>query len=1050
MRALLCALLLSSARAQYDPKAGECDFVNAGMYSPGYNLPDIVKTLKSGLPFWCYDFQEMHGKNDNKRVVGTSDRYYSIWEKDCPCHVSECCVQQFYCESGLYHQFQWCYRGVGQCDLSPKKGLYLSGCGCYASGSNYVCSGGSLLSCPTGTHGVEQSVSFTQWRNDANTGWKFANNELPHAKDKSYAVTVRGCGPCPAGSANPYTAAEECDNCPAQQYQPETGKTACIACAAGWEVSADRTRCEKPACLVNTASPKGFWDATIIGLYFDVPSKQCKICDPCMYVPSNIVTSNYACPAHDGTNWGLYNGVCTRCGSCPVPGKYATTVCVFDQQKDCIAQYRNTLDALVPGEVQPFVPGFQRNPAYQGAPGRKGEPGFYATCNIDFWNGLAGHGMQLRVTNTTSQNGQKWIYPVNGSSSVTVDRTLWDRDCDIKYSGECQPKFTGVWDNDQLLRCASCPPDNEAAAGLSGKCYCAQGFAQRGNLTQATNGLPQVPNTGLVFSSQSATCLNCTDVMKGVSLLCTKNTTAACPEGQQPDNARGVCVPCAPGRGSKYGGACELCPKGTYSKGGMTCISCTGGTFSNAEGATQCVPMRAMCAQGEYLLPPGVQEQGAADNSCHPCKTCSNAEVKVTQVGHNNTCSGALGEDNYFACYPIATLQKVSPNVRLTFKYAGDKLDSFQLETCSVSKLPKYADFAPLGASTSMPGAQCHFACLYGVNRTARELYLQQLLRLPRPDLEPFLNADLTNTGSRKLWSWKTWSDPSEYNGLTRGWERRVDYANSATASGTLHQGNTFLLADGVDPRQFGGLCLASQPPAPCSDSQYMPQDQFPNCSLWGRDRLYHINGEYMVADSDGQVLCRATVQGEDDLNSLLDVRWEHSCRAKVQVALEYALAVQGQTNQFDKVAPFVAYLQAETWRSSRNPYDNGQCDTSSFRVDAVSLSYLDSNGGLKGLADSTGGVCVPCASPDNATQLCALSSKPHFANCKTGCTLCADAASLTGVAALLVQGTAQYNQWFSNTSRSTHDADSDVDGKWSIRVCRSLPLLLPCLLLRL
>jgi hypothetical protein len=369
------------------------------------------------------------------------------------------------------------------------------------------------------------------------------------------------------------------------------------------------------------------------------------------------------------------------------------------------------------------------------------------------------------------------------------------------------------------------------------------------------------------------------------------------------------------------------------------------------------------------------------------------------------------------------------------------------LETCLTSKLPTYADFAPLGASSSMPGAQCHFACLYGVNRTARELYQQQLQRLPRPDLKPFLNADLTNTGSLQLWYWKTWTKASDYQGTTtplegfRGWERTENYPDIATASSKLHQGNTFLLVDDVDAR---GLCLEPQPSAPCSDLQYMPQNQKkPPCALWGRDRLYQIGEQYMVADSDGQVLCRATVKKTGDLNSLLDVRWEHSCRAKVQVALEYALAVQNQTNQLANVAPFVAYLQAEPWRSSSNPYaSNGVCDaTRSFKVDASSLRYLDKNGGLQGLADSTGCVCVPCASSDDAKKLCALSSKPHFANCTTGCTLCADAASLTGVAALLVQGTAQYDQWFNSTERITHNADSSVDGKWSNRVCRSLPL---------
>ena len=126
MRALLCALLLLCSQAQAD----ECDFVNAELYSPGYNLPDIANALGKGLPFWCNEWDEMHNKNGHT-VVENSDRYYSVYAGDCPCRVSKCCADtQFYCESALYHQFQWCYKKVVQCNLSPQKGLYVSGCGC--------------------------------------------------------------------------------------------------------------------------------------------------------------------------------------------------------------------------------------------------------------------------------------------------------------------------------------------------------------------------------------------------------------------------------------------------------------------------------------------------------------------------------------------------------------------------------------------------------------------------------------------------------------------------------------------------------------------------------------------------------------------------------------------------------------------------------------------------------------------------------------------------------------------------------------------------------
>ena len=989
-------LLWFVAATAWDNQKDECNFDEATKFTSGLLLDALVDDINSkGFPYYCKDIASMDN-NQGYNVAGHSDTYYAGWWNKCPCW-QKCANQvcEFYCISGLGNDYPWCYKTTEACKFyNVPQGKYLSGCGCVKNNEGkgqdaYTCKAGDPVDCPAGQYGaISIALGAKTWYNNA-------NRNLP----LSAHPAIFGCRVCPDG-----------------KYQPSPGQSACLDCLPGYNSNEGRTGCLPPPCLDQPQypSPVAEW-----GWYFHIDLKQCFYCDHCnAQKGGSVIASSHPCPTLDSTNYQTNpkTNACQQCLRCTEDGTYAVDNCVFVIADGCKAQYKNITGGMVPGSVQPFVPGYQRNSLDQGSPGKAGQPARYESCPANFLSNLGTWGMRLRTTDASVKQ-QVWTY--NGGK--VVDRTMPDmayRDCDPNYSAECLPNHTAIWSDDKLDACTSCSPNQVSEGGLQSTCLCMAGYANQSSLKSTYAN--HYPDTPLAFVDNQAACVHCLYGMKGnVVMLCNLGVKPnICDQGEQPVGES--CVPCAPGTGSVAGGPCEACPMGTYGPGNSGCIPCAAGTYSSVEGASQCNTTKTMCQIGYYLSPAPAQEQLKKDARCIVCAPCPLNTVKVAQKGHNGTCMGGQGEENYYACYDADTVEKMGEDWRLSYEYNSDLtvLQRFHTEQCKKEWLPDYSQYAPLG-TPSVPGAQCYFACLYGVNDTAAKVYRQRVRELATADLLPFVDVvqDLSNAyASKQAWVKKVWHEYQNYWG---GWEYTVFAGNGSTDS-RLRTGNTFLLTDALTERN---VCLAPQAVS-CSDPDYVyvqPADNaWPQCALWGRDSLLQSQAQLWVLQNE-LIVCRATVGQKASVG-----QWEHSCVPKVQVLLGNALA---SNSNF-----FVHWLQPKTWYnlSLNNPYSaNDNCMSSTFKVSLQSIY-----------------ACIPCTDMGAAENACQLVGRPLFVGCGIGqasitqneaCKACPlpSSGEVTGADTLLLRSDPMWYQWYNGTGRV--DRFNAFQNDWSTVQCRYL-----------
>ena len=467
------------------------------------------------------------------------------------------------------------------------------------------------------------------------------------------------------------------------------------------------------------------------GWRYERNSGTCRTCTRCDAYVDSIVSEPNPCPPRDGNY--AYNSVgnCVlcrdNCANCnPKSTCFLSGTCVPDA---CTAGYMNVDNQYTAGLWQPFKVGYQRVAAVVGRRGVAGTPAYYLRCGENFATDLSK--LHLRpIRDPVSIVGLLYTYDANEE----IDRSDLTKDCVAEFAGECKNNTFPIWSAGGKLYCRDCPTGAISEGGRNAVCLCAEGYA-----TLST--LQQLDIKGLVCPKYDG----CNHCRADCQVFGGKSVAVMCPVGKKPykcgegeEATPSGCVACAPGTGSDMAGyKCEPCVPGFYGPGHTKCLPCASGTFSNTSNSSSCLPTMSMCSVGYYLLPATTQ---AVDGTCVLCAPCPLGTVKVVQTGHIGTCQGGVGEQNYMACYNTDELKEMAPNIRFNYTFTPDRsLSQFTQHKCEDEELPPYAKYTRIG--TPVPGAQCYFACKYGVNYEVAQQYRAQVRSLATVDLKPFFDA---------------------------------------------------------------------------------------------------------------------------------------------------------------------------------------------------------------------------------------------------------------------------------------------------------------------
>ena len=752
MRWPIFVLVCWKVIAAWDTEQDECNFIDAqGKFALSFTTDQSFSDKR--MPYYCTNYKTM--------VDGgaKADGYLNFWWNDpdwgrCPCQQQQYWSspgvnsKKFWCRSGFSDKYDYCYREIGACPLNaPPLGYYRVGCGCDQDPSKSMagapgqgpepCSSGWNEICPDMTRGCTKYKSFTGWWNGRNTRLKVGDSlAIPPS-----AMDVKTCCPCPNG------------------YWAKSGDLVC--CLLGREFSDDRTTC-KPNCLKQPP----FLEVGE-GWRYEHNYGSCRVCTRCD-LNAGGYDSEWHCPGRDYRYArNPDNNGCELClDTCP-PGQYLPSTCALR----CVTAYTDLFNKPTLGTI-PFQAGYQRVVAEVGKRGTAGKPAKYVPCPSIYYTQLRENNM--RVIGPPSQRPVGHNYTYEGG--VSIDRSDISRDCNSEWSGECLNNTIPVWvtANEQgemkLQACWACEPGEFNAGGLVAKCGCAEAQAKKDALRSALN----ISNLDADASSGCISCLTAFSIKKEpVAIMCPiRGKPYLCAQGEQATSSG--CVACPPGTGSRAPGyKCETCLPGFYGPGHTACKSCSewatnGSFFSNVSSSSACLPTKTRCTENFYLLPPSVADAQRADATCVPCGRCDPGYIMVAQTGHVPTCQGGAGEQNYMGCVSLTELHRKPPNVRLHYTYKDDKsISHFTEETCSDDKLPPYASYVPI--DTEVPGAQCYFACQYGVRDEIAQQYRNNVTRLTTVDQDIFLKAiDVPSTSSSK--------PRVEYTSV---WHDQTDYTNS-------------------------------------------------------------------------------------------------------------------------------------------------------------------------------------------------------------------------------------------------------------------------------
>ena len=936
--------------------------------------------------------------------------------------------------------------------------------------TGHSCGGGNIY-CRCGTAGVDDSnYCFTQTIPCTGCGAGQYRDGCGCSLISTWKCTEGECKPCPIGhscaqSSFPIAPVP----CSAETYQNEAGKDVC------------KTR----LCDLNQYNTK-YSDTT------QVPPN-CVACTPCT-LPDNIKGGDIQtlrCPRFDAAMGLFRNGSCEACRICQ--GKqYAIPTamenfCVTDKtQAQCIEQYYSaSFSSLLSTSVydtaanfqgdmskvviesMPWRAGYRRiEPAFRNSPGlgRRGMIPYYVQCDPSTYPGLG-------YRSTSNQTIIKGYF-----DSIMP----WGDDCSPIMTRECAPGFFAKIASytvagglvPVLISCESCPPNSDATSGgLSTSCPCKSGY-----VTQST--LLSKFGTGNFFVNDDSggNTAACVDCRNGVywrhtngkvwqealkcSLLPVK-VVEACKDLEYLDGTTGNCMVCpiiqdqqqkVPEMDRRD---CKLCPVGTMyyrnifdDQNPYECLPCSAlsGYYQDVPGQPECKRKRTNCDVGQSLTP---NYDNFRDHVCENCPTeCPAGQITIMSSNktlHDDTCDG--NGASFFGCYDGSldwSGLSFNPGTRLEYEYMPGQAPGARAHThaCDESLRPPNSDWVTYHKS-DVPGAECYFACLHGVNAAlSSQLHAdtRSYVYSQRQDLIKFLVFDifsqgvasssstaLTTTSDLKINVDTMWYGGQAGTGSADiSWTMPSWWTSSSRESGGFLS-NTFLFVDYV-MRNFAGrsdICLTPeiayslQCPLGFVRPSTTSWKNDLKCAWYARTNLYYVEtpsayaalitssnntgngggvggvmiGSHSVAcvgAAPGTSQCKQICETETGDLSKFRAGCTVNCMDSHKFSAQYKISkYDPSTTENKRLGWIVYYLNAGPWANIGNPYLFSASSTSpqscSFTCRAPETfrystsDHADDEGAPTVLSDSSMAPFSVCIPCETAQQICSLFKPPRY-----------------------------------------------------------------------
>ena len=604
-------------------------------------------------------------------------------------------------------------------------------------------------------------------------------------------------------------------------------------------------------------------------------------------------------------------------------------------------------------------------------------------------------------------------------------------DCQLTYAYQCVANHvadllpaSSLYEPTLLKACLKCGPHGTSPGGLTTQCVCDDGF---GNWAQIERRLGQSV-LGPSDLSRERACLDCsagvifrhaTGEYYAEALAC--QATSPTPTIERcageweyvkdnrcqfcPDYITGTTTSICPTSGPYQTHtprrittfnrtACALCPPGTFIDrvydAQYKCSPCPTGHFQDASGQCGCHSKRTFCPMGQQLRLNTATEDLTSDAPCDNCSTeCKYPQITVyqdyvhSQMGH--TCSGK--GQYYYGCFSDTTLSGLGPDTkaghRLAFDpryHVNDSPQGVSLEECDQSLLPNRSSFVTYHMST-MRGLECHFACLYGVNRQTAVAYNKAIQNYvaTHPLLDRFLPSPATQSASplaERIHVPMPWT-PSKGGNAPGAWTVDETWTPASSRSGMQLHDNTFLFDHDFLKTQTDfesdKLCLTAEEAytgrCPVGMRQTLP-DPLPPCALLARTRS-------LVVTKDTQTAMAVLSSNADVVQCMNDpkqdyrgfrVGCERACLEEQRERAQALLASLSPDDTWYARIGWVFYLSSPyAWFNLYDgfqpyffPYDaDRRPPSSSSYVGTLNVTYIDTTAPFQAAVSNASDACT-------------------------------------------------------------------------------------------
>ena len=857
----------------------------------------------------------------------------------------------------------YCFMGTSPCrlcgrDVETGNFTYRFGCGC--------------ISC----------ISYT----GAGAKWDTAENRkaLGWPSDTKCADIYNPRWYCGAGS---------CETCPQGNYCPPTSLRP-LPCDKGfYQDTVGASVCKMCRC------PSGFFvkddrEAELCDSIQGIPAHHCRECNQC----ADAGTSKF-CPGIRDPSYGYWqqedaNGKkCRKCKLCsgleyalfPPLGERQGHFCVTDDpQITCAERYSEVkCEFGASAACRPLSGKMPWRSGFRRVPGRQYTPGSIQTADLGF--------LPYFEACPALRTGRKW-------RTMNLHDADWSRDCEPQ---ECAVGFYATLADDKttVSSCTPCQPGSSGGGGVVTECLCNTGLASFSVLKRA------YPMTYLPTARAAIDCINCMRDVYFVNGNNNQQEAVACRNGSvtrasgaqyvfDKNGSIGLCRTSVAGKVSvslPNRTGCTTCPPGTFTGSDGTCTPCNEGQYQDEDGQTSCKSKRTRCAPGYVMMSNSVDKDNRLkDYACNACPTeCPEMQITVRAPNMSTEACDGNGK-SFFACYNgwgDGSGPHAPPGYRL--QYTGE--GSATMHSCGASP-PRYAawvGFENAGAA----GAECYFACIHGVNVSARGIYnaaLNTHVRRSRRELIPYLVKPTTSTSPfpskvmlDTVWQYEeigselppdlSWTMPLE-------WDVKKNVADAST--------NTFLFVDAVDA---SAVCMHPEtsyttacPRGYRVNNVDHYKDDVEGCALIARTSLLMIsrNGLVSYAAVSSSMQCITESPSELSTFQNRNRKCGPSCLntrvAAANTALRYELVPSDPWAT--RLLWMTILLQPRYWLANGlifNPYipiDDNACN-------ATKCAYGTFEWSTDNIADAFGKrrghtSCVPCSV---GPHICSLLTPPQY-----------------------------------------------------------------------